>query len=327
MKRTAASILLAAAALAAAGQRRASAKVRTVTIPYTDGTAVMEGYVAYDDALRGRRPGVIVFPEWWGPNDYAKRRARQLASLGYVALVADVYGKGVRPRTTEAAARLAAAYKKDRALLRRRAAAALRALKGQHLVDAGKVAAVGYCFGGTCALELARSGADVKAVVSFHGGLSTTRPARPGQVRAKVLVLHGADDPFVPPAEVAAFQREMRAARADWQMHSYGGAVHSFTNPAAGRDPSRGAAYNKRAAERSWAAMKVSLAEAIGLPRWDGDSGGGAGAFLQDKVARPVGKAGVATGKAVGKAGVATGKAVKRAATWVWDKLKGNEGN
>jgi dienelactone hydrolase len=138
---------------------------------------------------------------------------------------------------------------------------ALAALKAHPLADKGRVAAIGYCFGGTAVLELARSGAELNGVVSFHGGLATQVPASAGGIKAKVLVLHGADDPSVPPADVQAFQEEMRRSGADWQMVAYGGAVHTFTNPAAGNDPSRGSAYNEKAALRSWEHMKVFFAE------------------------------------------------------------------
>ena len=292
----------------------APGEIRSVAVEYADGEAVLEGYVAYDAAARGKRPGVLVIHEWWGLNDYARARTRQLAAMGYVAFAADIYGQGRRAATRAEAAQLAGPFRKDRALLRRRAACGLALLRRHELVDADKLAAIGFCFGGTAVLELARSGADLAAAVSFHGGLGTPRPASAGQIRAKILVLHGADDPGVPADEVAAFQAEMRSAKADWQMVFYGGTVHAFTNPAAGDDASRGAAYDERAARRSWTAMQTLFAETIGLPTGGvRDDGGkaGLGRFAKEKIAEPV-----------VKAGKATGKAVKKAATWTWDKLR-----
>lgn len=240
----------------------AEAKIVTRTVDYRQGDTVLEGYLAYDDAAPGKRPGVLVVHEWNGLGDYVRKRVEQLARLGYVAFGADIYGKGIRPATPEAAAREAGKYRgADRQLLRARARAGLDELLKQPKVDSGRVAAIGYCFGGTAVLELARSGADLLGVVSFHGGLDTPDPADAKNIRAKVLALHGADDPHVPPQQVAAFQEEMRKGGVDWQMVIYGGAVHSFTNPASGNDPSKGVAYNEKADRRSWEAMKVFFAE------------------------------------------------------------------
>ena len=199
---------------------------------------------------------MLVIHDWTGVGPYAEKRVQQLAELGYIALAADIYGKGVRPAGMDEAADLANRYKADRPLLRSRADAGLRALQANSLVDTKRIAAIGYCFGGTAALELARAGADIAGFVSFHGGLQTPTPDDAKNIKGKVLVLHGADDPHVPPNEVLAFEEEMRKARVDWQMIAYGGAVHSFTNPGAGDDPARGAAYNEKADLRSWGAMK-----------------------------------------------------------------------
>jgi dienelactone hydrolase len=240
----------------------AGAKMVNKTVEYRQGDTVLEGYLAYDDTFAGKRPGVLVVHEWNGLGDYVKKRANQLARLGYVAFCADIYGKGIRPDTVEAAAKEAAKYRgADRSLLRARAQAGLDELRRQPMVDADRLAAIGYCFGGTAVLELARSGADMRGVVSFHGGLDTPNPADAKKIRAKVLVLHGADDPHVPPSQVAAFEDEMRKGGVDWQMVIYGGAVHSFTNPDSGSDPSKGVAYNEKADRRSWEAMKVFFAE------------------------------------------------------------------
>jgi dienelactone hydrolase len=240
----------------------AQARVVTKNVEYRQGSTVLEGYLAYDDAVQGKRPGVLVIHEWTGINSYIKKRTEQLASLGYVAFAADIYGKGVRPTTPELAGKEAAKYRgKDRTLIRARSAAGLDVLMGNPLVDTGRLAVIGYCFGGTAALELARSGAKVQGTVSFHGGLDTPVPADALNIRGKVLVLHGADDPHVPPEQVASFQQEMRLAKVDWEMNYYGSAVHAFTNPDSGNDPSKGAAYNAAADRRSWLAMKEFFAE------------------------------------------------------------------
>jgi dienelactone hydrolase len=259
--------VLARAALALATVSTTSsarADLVTRTVEYQQGDAVLEGYLAYDGGGPARKPGVLVFPDWTGVGPYVRQRVEQLAALGYVALAADVYGKGIRPDNPRDAGALAGKYKADRALLRARARAGLAELVAQPNVLPGKVAAVGYCFGGTAALELARAGADLAGVVTFHGGLDTPTPADAKDIKAKVLVLHGADDPNVPPAQVAAFEDEMRAAGVDWQLVKYSGAVHSFTNPAAGDDNSKGSAYNARADRRSWQAMKAFFAELFG---------------------------------------------------------------
>lgn len=238
----------------------AEARLRTETVEYTDSGKVLEGYLAYDDSVEGRRPGVLVVHEWWGINDYIKKRTEMLAGLGYIAFAADIYGKGVRTNDAEVAGRLAGIYRADRALLRRRAAKGLEVLKANGLTDTERVAAIGYCFGGTTVLELARSGAAVAGVVSFHGNLDTPAPET-SVIKAKVLALTGALDPYVTPERVREFEDEMRKAGADWFMVSYGGAVHSFTNPASGADPSKGVAYNEAADRRSWRAMKDFFTE------------------------------------------------------------------
>ncbi len=240
----------------------AEAKMITKTVEYRQADTVLEGFLAYDDSVSGKRPGVLVVHEWNGLGDYVKKRAQQLARLGYVALCADIYGKGIRPGTVEAAAKEAAKYRgADRSLLRARALAGLEKLRRQPMVDSDRIAAIGYCFGGTAVLELARSGADLRGVVSFHGGLDTPNAADAKNIRGKVLVLHGADDPHVPPPQVAAFEDEMRKGGVDWQMVLYGGAVHSFTNTGSGNDPSKGVAYNKKADLRSWEAMMTFFKE------------------------------------------------------------------
>jgi dienelactone hydrolase len=237
------------------------ATLQTKTVEYKQGDTTLEGFVAYDDAIKGTRPGILVVHQWMGLTDYEKKRAEMLAQLGYVAFCADIYGKGIRPQNTAEAGAQAGKYKSDRQLLRARVSAGLDALRQQPQVDPKRIAAVGYCFGGTTVLELARSGADIVGVVSFHGGLDAPDLADGKNIKCKVLVCHGADDPFSSPQDIAAFENEMRKGDVDWQLIKYGGAVHSFTQPMAGNDNSKGAAYNEKADKRSWEAMKQFLAE------------------------------------------------------------------
>jgi dienelactone hydrolase len=252
---------LLAAVLMAAAAGPSLAAVQTETVEYRDGDQVLEGYLAWDDSFHGKRPGMVVVHDWMGIGDYSKRRAREVAALGYVAFAADIYGKGIRPKNAQEAGQLAGKFKGDLPLLRSRARAAFDVLAKNPSVDPSRIFAMGYCFGGTAALELARSGAPLVGTISFHGGLGTKNPADAKNIKGRVLALHGAADPFVPPAEVAAFQKEMDDAKVDWQMVFYSGAVHSFTNPDAGNDPSKGAAYNARADARSWEALKAFLQE------------------------------------------------------------------
>ncbi len=239
----------------------AQAAIHTEAVEYKHGGAELEGYLSYDDALSDKRPGVLVVHDWTGLRDEPKKRADELAKMGYTVFAVDMYGKGVRPTDPKDAGAQASIYKNDRALMRARVKAGLDELLKQPNVDASKIAAIGYCFGGTTVLELARSGADVKGVVTFHGGLGTPAPEDAKNIKGKVLVLHGADDPYSPKDEVLAFEDEMRKAGIDYQVHLYGGAVHSFTIREAGSDNSRGAAYNAAADKRSWEAMKQFFAE------------------------------------------------------------------
>ncbi len=239
----------------------AHAKVVTRSVEYTHDGVVLEGYLAYDDATAGKRPGVLVVHQWLGLTDNERMRAQMLAELGYVAFAVDVYGKGVRPASAAEAPQQAGKYYGDRALFRARLAAGLAQLKANSLVDPARCAAIGYCFGGGGVLELARAGADLAGVVSFHGSLDTPLPAVAGAVKAKVLVCHGAVDPYVKPEAVHGFLEEMEAAKVDYQFIMYSGAVHAFTQKAAGDDPAKGAAYDADADRRSWRHMQDFFAE------------------------------------------------------------------
>jgi dienelactone hydrolase len=225
-------------------------------VDYKAGSLDCEGWAAFDDASSAKRPSVLIVHQWTGVSDNEKMRAKMLAELGYNVFVADVYGKGIRPQPPASGAE-AGKYKKDRALLRERLTAALQVLLKDSRTDTSRVACIGYCFGGTAAIELARSGAPVKGVVSFHGGLDSPTPADGKNIKGKVLALHGADDPFVPAADIAAFEKEMKDAGVAYQLVSYPGAVHAFTQKGAGNDNSKGAAYNEAADKASWEEMKT----------------------------------------------------------------------
>ncbi|MCC7305270.1 MAG: dienelactone hydrolase family protein [Alphaproteobacteria bacterium] len=232
-------------------------------LKYHDGETELEGYWVPQTCKPGENaPLVLVIHQWKGLSENEKMRADMLAGQCYNAFAVDMYGTGIRPQTNEEAGKLAGLYKGDSELARRRIKAALDfalTLKG---VDTTKVAAIGYCFGGTMALELARSGADINGVVSFHGGLGTKAPVtKPGIIKASVQVHHGAEDPFVPPEEFNAFINEMRAADADWAVTQYAHAVHAFTHKDAGSDPSKGMAYDEKADTRSWSATLNFLQE------------------------------------------------------------------
>ncbi|MBI5170338.1 MAG: dienelactone hydrolase family protein [Candidatus Eisenbacteria bacterium] len=241
----------------------AEAAVKTEPVEYRQGDTALSGWLVYDGAVKSKRAGVMLIHDWMGATAHQKAQAEKLAALGYVVLVADVYGKGVRPTDAAGASAEAGKYYKDRALLRARVNAGLDYLASRPQVDATRLAVTGYCFGGLAALELARSGAAVRGVVTFHGSLASASPDDAKNIKGKVLVLHGADDPYVKQADVTAFMDEMRAAGKDWQVVQYSGAVHSFTDDRAGSDNSKGAAYNASADRRSWEAMRDFLAETL----------------------------------------------------------------
>lgn len=240
-----------------AGAAQTRAEIATEILTYQEGGVEAHSFLAYSRAVSAPRPGVLVVPEWWGLNDYARMRATMLARLGYVAMAVDIYGGGRNTTDYKQAANWAGRLEAgDRKELRARITDALGELKRNRHVDPSQTAAIGYCFGGATVLELARSGADLAGVVSFHGPLKTQEPAKPGQIKAKILVCQGADDPFVTPAQVQAFEDEMRKAGGDWEVNIYSGAQHSFTNPDADKVHAAGLAYNKEADHRSWQAME-----------------------------------------------------------------------
>jgi len=242
----------------------APARMHQQLVDYHQGGAVLQGYLAYDDSFPGLRPAVLVFHHWMGIDQYIKDRTDQLARMGYVAFAGDIYGKGVRPANSTEAAAQSGKYRADRPLMRKRAQAALDTLRLIPRVDVKRIAAIGYCFGGGVALELARSGADIAGVASFHGTLDTPHPEDAKNIKAKILVMQGTDDPVAPIKAIGDLEDEMRGGGVDYQINLYGGAVHSFTQPMAGNDPKTGNAYNPEADRRSWQAMKYFFAELFG---------------------------------------------------------------
>jgi dienelactone hydrolase len=227
--------------------------VKTRTVDYTIGDQTFEGLFVYSTGSKGKLPGVLMVHNWLGISGETRRQAERMAKLGLAVFAVDVYGKGIRPAGPKEAMALAAKYKADRKLFRDRLLRGLEVLREQKEVDPTQTLAVGYCFGGTGVIELARAGADVSAVVSFHGGLDSPNPADGKSIKAKVVAFHGGDDPFVKPADLAAFEDEMRSHHVDWEMVIYGGAVHGFTDVTAGSDAKSGMAYNPLADERSFA--------------------------------------------------------------------------
>lgn len=234
----------------------ARAEIVTREIDYKEGDTVLQGYLAYDSAKTGNRPAVMIVHDWDGITDYERMRARMLAELGYVAFCADIYGKGVRPTTPQENGAQASKYRSDRDLFRRRLQAGLDQTRKSPNVDTSKVAAIGYCFGGGGVLELARSGAELNGVVSFHGSLDTPNPADASNIKTKVMLFHASDDPAVPRAALSGFLDEMKAAGKDYQLTIYNLAVHAFTAP--------GQQYNADADRRSWQGMKTFFAEIFG---------------------------------------------------------------
>jgi dienelactone hydrolase len=234
--------------------------VESKAYTYGSGSDTFEGLISRPKGapIKG---GVLVVHNWMGVSDETKKQAERFAEQGFLVISADVYGKGVRPSGPEQAGKLATEYKSNRALLRSRIALALAELTKQPEVQGKAVIAAGYCFGGTAVIELARSGADVAGVLSFHGGLDSPAPADGAKIRGRVVAFHGAVDPYVPAADLAGFEKEMTDNKVDWELVKLGGAVHSFTDVGAGNDASKGAAYNANADKRSWEMTKLVLAD------------------------------------------------------------------
>lgn len=239
----------------------AFAEVQSKKVEYRHGDQTLVGYLAWDDAVAGARPGVMVVHEWWGLNDYARRRADQLAELGYVAFAADMYGDGKITQHAAEAREWAGQVRANQDAWRERALAGLAVLREQELVDPERLAAIGYCFGGSTALQIAFSGADVDGVVSFHGALPIPTDAQAAQTKAAILVCHGASDPFIPADVLQQFRDKVSTGGVDWRMIYYGGALHSFTNPDAGAAGVDGLRYNADADRRSWDDMQVFFRE------------------------------------------------------------------
>lgn len=245
---------------------QAQAKVVTKSIQYTDGEVALEGHLAWDDSIEGKRPGVLVVHEWWGLNDYARGRAEQLAKMGYVAFALDMYGKGKVTGHPQEAGKWAGMIRENVDAWQKRALAGLEILKKHEMVDRQRLAAIGYCFGGATVCQLAYSGAPLKGVVSFHGSLPAPEADDAGQIEAKLLICHGAVDPFIPEERIDKFQDALEDAGVDWQMIYYAGARHSFTNPGADERGIDGLGYNKKADTRSWNHMKMFFAEIFDEP-------------------------------------------------------------
>jgi len=248
----------------AVGVVAAAPKVEGKPVEYTSGGVTLKGYIAYDENIKGKRPGILVVHEWWGQNEYVRKRARMLAELGYTALALDMYGEGKVAAHPDDAKTFSSEVMKNFPVAKERFIAAMELLRKQPTVDPDRIAAIGYCFGGGVVLNMARQGVDLKGVAIFHGSLAAVQPAEAGMVKAKIRVYTGADDKFVSTEAVEAFKKEMTAAKADFKVIAYSGAVHSFTNPDAteiGKKYSMPMAYNEMADKESWADMTKFLNE------------------------------------------------------------------
>jgi dienelactone hydrolase len=235
--------------------------MREQHIEYRDGETLLEGFLCYDESQQGPRPAVLINHAWGGRDDFVERKARRLAWQGYACFALDNYGKGKRGTTNEECSALMTPFMKDRTLLLQRLRAGLATAKAMPIVDARRIAVMGFCFGGLCALDLARADSDIRGAVSFHGLLKPSGLTEP-KIRAKVLILHGYDDPMAPPEDVLAVAKEFTAAGADWQLHAYGHTVHAFTNPAA-NSRANGMQYDEAADRRSWHALEQFLNEVL----------------------------------------------------------------
>lgn len=240
----------------------AQAEIKGTQVEYQSGDKLLKGYLAYDDAVSGKRPGILVVHEWWGHNEYARKRARMLAEMGYTALAVDMYGDGKQANHPKDAGRFSGEVKKNMDVATKRFLAGITLLKNHHTVSSPDISAIGYCFGGGIVLEMARRGVDLDIVASFHGSLNTDNPAKPGDIKAQLLVFNGEDDPFVKPEQIKNFKSEMDNAKINYHFVNYPGAKHSFTNPDAdkyGKRFSLPLAYNPDADNQSWAEMKKAL--------------------------------------------------------------------
>ena len=252
-------LLLISAATATAG-------IVAKEVSYTSDSVTMKGYLTYDDAVTGKRPGIIVVHEWWGLNSHARKRAEMLAGLGYVALCLDMYGDGKVAEHPDDAGKFAGEVSRNLPVMKARFLAGFELLRKNELVDADRIAAIGYCFGGGVVLAMARQGTDLKAVVCFHGSVATNTPASKGSIKAKILVCNGADDKFISEEAIKDFKAEMKSAGADFQFINYPGAIHGFTNPDAtelGKKYKMQIAYNENADKKSWEEMKKLFARAF----------------------------------------------------------------
>lgn len=237
-----------------------SASGQLKKVNYNDNEQVLSGLSAIPKKANSNKPGVLILPAWKGIDAHSQEVASEISSMGYYTFIADIYGVDKRPKDAKEAGEKAGYYKKNIAEYQKRISLALEQLVKQG-ANADNIIVIGYCFGGTGAIETARANMKVKGVISFHGGLGRDTSRQINPITAKVLVLHGADDSYVPENEIMAFQNEMRTAKADWQMNYYANAVHAFTEKSAGNDNSKGAAYNELADKRSWEAMKVFFKE------------------------------------------------------------------
>ena len=255
MKRTFIVLAATALVLAICLSAFAAAKIKGKVVTYKAGDVVLKGYLAFDQNIKGQRPGVLIVHEWWGHNEYVRKRARMLAEMGYTALALDMYGDGKQANHPDDAGKFSSEVMKNAAIGEGRFMAALEFLKKQKTVDPERIAAIGYCFGGGVVLHMARLGVNIKGVASFHGSLATEKPAGPGVIKAKILVLNGDADKFTTPEQIAAFKKEMKKAGADFQFISYPGAMHSFTNPDAdmyAKKFNMPVGYNADADKKSW---------------------------------------------------------------------------
>jgi dienelactone hydrolase len=237
------------------------AEIQMKEVTYKDGDQPLTGYLAWDDAIKGKRPGVMVVHEWWGLNDYAKERAKMLAEEGYVAFAADMYGPGKVTTHANDAKGWMTQITQNQEAWQKRALLGLEQLKASPHVDKSKLASIGYCFGGATVMQMAYAGADLKGVVSFHGSLPPASPEQAAAIKPRVLIAHGNIDPFIPAERIVKFKQALEDANVDWEMDIYGGAKHGFTNPEAGEFGMDALAYDEKADTRSWTRMKAFFDE------------------------------------------------------------------